>query len=70
MENYGIRLKQARKAKGYTQTEIANLMNIPQQNWQRCETGRLDLKMSTIYKICKTLDISADWLLGLTEEKQ
>lgn len=65
MENYGIRLKEARKAKGYTQTEIAKLMEIPQQNWQRYESGKLDLKMSTIYRICKTLNISSDWLIGL-----
>lgn len=68
MENYGTRLKEARKAKGYTQTEIAKLMDIPQQNWQRYESGKLDLKMSTIYKICKALGISADWLLGLTDD--
>lgn len=68
MENYGTRLKQARKQKGYTQTEIARLMDIPQQNWQRYESGKLDLKMSTIWKICKTLGISADWLLGLDQK--
>lgn len=68
MENYGTRLKQARKAKGLTQAQIATLMDLPQQNWQRFESGKLDLKMSTVYRICKTLNISADWLLGLTEE--
>lgn len=68
MENYGTRLKEARKNRGYTQTEIAKVMNIPQQNWQRYESGTLDLKMSTIYRICKALNISADWLLGLKEE--
>lgn len=70
MENYGLRLKKARKEKGYTQTEIAKLMQIPQQNWQRYESGKLDLKMSTIIKICSTLNISSDWLLGLQEETE
>lgn len=68
MENYGTRLKQARKSKGYTQAEIAKIMNVPQQNWQRYESGTLDLKMSTIYRICQALNISADWLLGLDKE--
>lgn len=70
MENYGTRLKQARKDKGYTQTEIAKIMNVPQQNWQRYESGTLDLKMSTICRICKALNISADWLLGLDMEEE
>ena len=67
MQNYGNRLKQARQSKGYTQIDMAKKMQIPQQTWQRYESGKFDLKMSTIYKICKTLDISADWLLGLKE---
>lgn len=69
MQNYGKRLKQARLDKGYTQTEIATKLDIPQQTWQRYETGKYDLKMSTIYNICRALDISADWLLGLEEDK-
>lgn len=67
MQNYGKRLKQARLEKGLTQTEIATKLGIPQQNYQRYETGKFDLKMSSIVNICKALDISADWLLGLTE---
>lgn len=67
MQDYGKRLKQARINKGYTQTEIASKLGLPQQTWQRYETGKNDLKMSTVYAICKTLEISADWLLGLTE---
>ena len=67
MQDYGKRLKQARLAKGYTQAEIAAKLGIPQQNYQRYESGKFDLKMSSIYNICKALDISADWLIGLEE---
>lgn len=68
MENYGIRLKEARKAKGLTQTEAAEMIGLHQQAWQRLERGTLDPKMSTIYTICKSLEISADWLMGLSED--
>lgn len=67
MQDYGKRLKEARLDKGYTQVDMASKLGVPQQTWQRYETGKFDLKMSTIYNICKALDISADWLLGLTE---
>lgn len=67
MQNYGIRLKEARKAKGLTQAEAAEMTGILQQAWQRLERGTPDPKMSTIFNICKTLNISADWLIGLEE---
>ena len=69
MQNYGERIKEARKAKGLTQTEAANQLGVIQQAWQRLESGKLDPRMSTIYNVCKILDISADWLLGLNEGK-
>lgn len=65
MDNYGIRLRQARKNKGLTQTELANRLGITQKSYQRMETGVHDLKMSTISQLCYALDISADWLLGI-----
>ena len=65
MQNYSIRLKQARKEKGFTQKQAAEKLGVTQQTWQQFEAGKYDLKMSTIYNICKLLDISADWLLGL-----
>lgn len=65
VEKYGERLKVARKAKGLTQTEIATKLGITQKSYQRMESGAHDLKMSTIYQLCKALEISADWLLGL-----
>lgn len=69
MQNYGERLKNARKQKGLTQTELAEKLGITQKSYQRMETGNHDLKMSTIYQLCKTLEISSDWLIGLKIEK-
>lgn len=65
MQNYGNRIKEARKSANLTQIEAATKAGVSQQVWQRYEAGKLDLKMSSIYNICKTLNISADWLLGL-----
>lgn len=70
MDKYGERLKYARKAKGLTQTELAMLLGITQKSYQRMESGVHDLKMSTIYQLCKVLDISSDWLLGLKNNVQ
>lgn len=69
MQNYGNRIREARKAKGLTQAEAAEKLGLIQQAWQRMEGGKLDLRMSTICSVCKLLDISADWLLGLTDNE-
>ena len=68
MQNYGKRLKEARLKKGLTQVELAEKLGLSQTSYQRMETGAHDMKLSNKYNICKTLDISADWLLGLSEE--
>ena len=70
MQNYGLRLKTARKNARLTQTEVASLLGISQKSYQRMESGVHDLKMSTIYQLCKTLRISSDWLLGLDASNQ
>lgn len=66
MNNYGTRLKAFRKEKGLTQVQAANMIGVSQQNYQRYETGKLDLKMSTIHNICTSLQMSSDLLLGIS----
>lgn len=70
MQNYGNRLRYARKQKGFTQVELAEKLGLTQTSYQRMETGKHDIKLSTIYNICKTLNISSDWLIGLVEEEE
>lgn len=59
------RLKQARKGKGYTQEKIAEMLNTTQQQYSKYEKGIQELPARRIIDICKILDVSSDWLLGL-----
>ena len=62
------RLKQARQQKGLSQRDIAALLEISQPAYQKLENGQTtDMRISTLKRLCKTLEISADWLLGLAE---
>lgn len=63
----GNRLKEARKSLGYTQAEIAQLLNMTQQQYSRFENGKFELNYAQIIFLCKKYDISADYLLGLTD---
>ena len=40
----GKRLKESRKAAGYTQAEIAEILNMTQQQYSRFENGIFELK--------------------------
>lgn len=64
-----MRLKQARERKGYTQEDVAKILNISQQAYQKLEASKppKDMRMSTIKRLCKYLEISSDWLLAIEE---
>lgn len=64
---YLNRLTEARKKAGLSQTQIANALQIPQQQYSRYEKGANDLPIRYLVPICNLLSISSDWLLGLTE---
>lgn len=69
MENAPNRFKQLRTKLSMSQPEIAEHLSMKVQMWQKLESGRTpDPRSSTIIHICKTLNVSADWLLGLEDE--
>ena len=62
------RLKETRIKLGLTQVQAAEKLGMKQTTYQKIESGTTgDIRISTLYHICKTFDISADWLLGLGE---
>lgn len=66
-KNIGKRLKEARKAAGYTQAQIATELCMTQQQYSRFENGVFELNYQQIIFLCKKYDISADYLLGLID---
>lgn len=69
MEITQMRFKELRLNLGLSQAEIAEKLGMHQTAWGRFETGKVpDPRASTIQHICKTFNVSADWLLGLDEE--
>ena len=52
----GNNIKQARKYKKLTQTEMAKLLNMTQQQYSRFENGVFELNYNQIIQICKLLD--------------
>lgn len=64
---YNEGLKRFRKRTGLNQTEFAEKININQRQYSRYETGKNSMPVEYAIAICKTFDVSADYLLGLSD---
>ena len=54
----GNNIKDARKLKGLTQTQVAKIFRMTQQQYSRFENGVFELNYEQIVKICELLDIT------------
>ena len=61
----GENLKQARKAKGLTQKELAAELNKHQPDYSEYETGKIQLDYEKIVYLCKRLDITPNDLFEI-----
>ncbi len=59
-----LRLKEARKAKGLTQQDVANYVGISQNNYSYWENGKVKIDNDSIKKLADLFDVSVDYLLG------
>lgn len=64
------RLKQFRKDNHLTQQKLAHILETTQSVIVGFENGRNIIATPFLYQICKTYNISADYLLGKTDEPQ
>lgn len=67
-DSFGNRLKQALLKLDIKQRELADKINIDETKISRYIKNRAEPSISTVAKIAKALNVSADYLLGLKEE--
>lgn len=65
---FSERLRFVRKARGLTQQSAANAFGISLRGYCRWEAGEREPSLTVFARIAKTLNVSADYLLGLTDE--
>lgn len=65
---YTERIKWIRDCKNITQKEVAEYLGLKQQQYARYEKGVNVMPIIYLDKICKYLDVSADYIIGLTDE--
>lgn len=61
-------IKNARKAAGITQTELAAIIGVRQKDISRWENGERTPSLESFAGICKALKVSADTLLEIGED--
>ena len=62
----GKRLKEFRKKNNYTQAKLADILKVARTIISKYEKGECIIATHTLYTICKNNHISADYLLGKT----
>ena len=70
MEIYRTRIRNIREDRDLTQAQLGDLLNKSQQGYNHIEAGRAELKIEDLVKICKFYNLSADYIIGLTNVKK
>ena len=64
--NYQNRLRDVREDRDLTQAEVGKILNKSQQGYNHIETGRAELRIEDLIRLCEFYDLSSDYLIGLT----
>ena len=67
MTDYRTRLRNVREDRDLTQAEVGKILNKSQQGYNHIETGRAELKIEDLIRLCRYYNLSADYLIGLTD---
>ena len=65
LKNFGEKLRNIRKEKGFSQFQLAIESGIPKTQIGRIERAEINTTLKTIFKLSKALDIEPDELFNL-----
>ncbi len=64
-----MRLKELREDLDLKQKDIADYLNIKQNTYSQYENGQRQLPVEVLVKLSRYYNVSADYVLGLTDKK-
>lgn len=65
--DYRDKLRSIREDRDMTQAAVGAVLGKSQQGYNHIETGRAELKMEDLAKLCRFYNLSADYIIGLTD---
>ena len=70
MTDYRARLRGVREDRDLTQAAVGKILNKSQQGYNHIEAGRAELKIDDLVKLCQFYNLTADYLVGLSDQPQ
>ena len=67
METWNEKIREARRAKGWSQQKVADILGVTRACFSNYEQGTREPTIALLKAICGILDISADYLIGLAD---
>ena len=67
---YYPRLRELRVAAGLNQTEIADILDMQQNQYSRYERGERELPMHLFIKLAEIYKVSLDYMVELSDTKE
>ena len=64
--DYRERLSEIREDNDLAQNELGRILSKSQQGYSHIEVGRAELKIDDLILLCRYYDLSADYIIGLT----
>jgi transcriptional regulator with XRE-family HTH domain len=69
IKEFSVRIKELREERELSQAKLAKVIKTYQQTVARWELGIVEPDMNTIIQLALFFDVSADYLLGLSDKK-
>ena len=66
----GMRIRDMREDRDLTQKQLADYLHIRQNTYSQYETGQRQLPLDVLIALARYYKTSADYLLGLTDERK
>lgn len=66
--DYRTRMKNIREDRDLTQSEVGKVINKSQQGYNHIETGRAELKIEDLIKLCLFYNVTSDYFIGMSDD--
>lgn len=63
------KMKQLRESNGLSQANIANVLEITQQQYQLYESGKREIPLHLMMNLAKFYNVSLDYITGLDQKQ-
>lgn len=67
---YFERIKTIRQERKIKQLEVINFLGIDPSTYKRYESGKRELPIHLLKKLCEYYNVSADYILEITDEQK